>query len=366
MHVKRFEAETLDAALSQVREALGPDALILSTRTLKSGRGRFGLLGRPRVEVQAALERAEDRPRAATDEATLYEPTGLPRAAAETLRFERELREELHAIRSAIARLEAAPSGQGATLPADLGPLERRLVRGVDRGTAEALVEQWRVEAADGATLGDVVRRRLEANCAPPRAADGRRLRVLVGAAGAGKTTSLAKLAARNEEGERDVTLASLDGERVGATEGLRRYAELLDSPFVALERADDVPKLLSRGFLGEVLVDTAGRDPAAGDGGLAAVRERMGRRMQVELVLDATARPEVRRAQVARFAALSPDRVILTRCDELPDAASAASLVLEAPGAPVTWLGTGQRVPEDFRVADPETLWRALAGEAA
>ena len=49
-----LRAHPLDEALARVRAELGPDALILNTRTLAGGRGRFGLFGRPRVEVQAA------------------------------------------------------------------------------------------------------------------------------------------------------------------------------------------------------------------------------------------------------------------------------------------------------------------------
>ena len=361
MHVKRFEAATLDQALARVRDELGPDALILSTRTLTGGQGRFGLFTRSRVEVQAALERGEDRPRSPSDEATLFEPTGLPTRDPERDRFEREMRAELRAIRAAIARIEDGASGRSSTHPDGLGPREERLLRGLDRPLVESLVADWRVRSEEGLDLADVLRRRLERNCVPPRAADDRRLRV-----GAGKTTSLAKLATRNEEGEREVTLVSLDGERVGATEGLRRYAELLESPFVALDRAEEIPGLLLGARGGDVLVDTAGRDAVSGDRGLADVRERLGRRMHVDLVLDATVRPEVRHAQRARFAPLAPDRVILTRCDELGDPAQVAALVLESTEAPVSWLGTGQRVPEDFEVADPDALWRAWAGVAA
>ena len=56
MHIKRFEADTMLEAVRQVKEELGPEALVLSTRTLRGRTGPFGLFGRDRVEVTAAEE----------------------------------------------------------------------------------------------------------------------------------------------------------------------------------------------------------------------------------------------------------------------------------------------------------------------
>ena len=66
MRIKRFEAESMQAALAQVREELGPDALVLNTRSVRRDRGLFGLLGRPRVEVTAAIDHEPPPKRAGT------------------------------------------------------------------------------------------------------------------------------------------------------------------------------------------------------------------------------------------------------------------------------------------------------------
>ena len=92
-------------------------------------------------------------------------------------------------------------------------------------------------------------------------------MRILVGAPGVGKTTTLAKLAARNEEGERDVALISLDQFRVGAGEQLRCYAKLLEAPFVEAGRISDLPALIQRFDQRAILVDTAGRGPGHEEG---------------------------------------------------------------------------------------------------
>jgi flagellar biosynthesis protein FlhF len=116
------------------------------------------------------------------------------------------------------------------------------------------------------------------------------------------------------------------------------------------------------------VLVDTAGR--SAGDGpalgALTALRKTLGKRLCVDLVIDATAKRRIQRAQVERFASLVPDRVLLTKTDECDSMADVANLALDEDCAPICWLGTGQRVPEDLEVANARTLARSVLGRAA
>ncbi len=69
MHIKRYEAATMLEAVQQVKAELGPDALILSTRTTRKRGGAFGLFGRDVVEITAAVDRSVRRGAAAADEA---------------------------------------------------------------------------------------------------------------------------------------------------------------------------------------------------------------------------------------------------------------------------------------------------------
>ncbi|HPG25952.1 MAG TPA: flagellar biosynthesis protein FlhF [Myxococcota bacterium] len=411
MHIKRFEAGTLEEALAAVKRELGPDALILSTRTLRRGGPIFGLMGGRRVEVQAARERGPGRasarvgadgpagdlarceadfesksnpgaqePRSEVD--ARGEGDGLVRgvdgALVEALRgelsrwrdrerFEEEVRSELRGLRRALAGV------LGERVPDAADPLVRRLAGGgLDWVHAEGLVASLRDPAGSGQAHGigmpGLLRRRLESKLAPPRPDEGSRVRVLVGAPGVGKTTTLAKLAARDEEGEREVALVALDHYRIGAPEQLRAYADLLDSPFCEVGDASELPRVVDRLRGRAVLVDTAGRGPRDEEAlaSLRPIRDLLGRRVSIELVVDATARREVQRAQLARFAALSPDRVILAKTDECDSLADVANLVLDADCPPVCWMGTGQRVPEDLELVEPGRLVQAVLGEAA
>ena len=58
MQIKRFEGKDMQEALRRVREELGPDALVLSTKTLRKGRATFGRFARSTIEITAAVARA--------------------------------------------------------------------------------------------------------------------------------------------------------------------------------------------------------------------------------------------------------------------------------------------------------------------
>jgi flagellar biosynthesis protein FlhF len=60
MQVKRFEGVDMQEVLRQVKLELGPDAVILSTRHIKKGKGAFGMFGRPMIEVTAAVDHEEE------------------------------------------------------------------------------------------------------------------------------------------------------------------------------------------------------------------------------------------------------------------------------------------------------------------
>ncbi len=385
MHIKRFEAPTMAEALAQVKAELGPDALILSSRTVRRGRQAFGLMSRTVVEVQAARERAEGPPlpraKADSDAMVVDGPGGaMPtrgdaaifggsRGERADLRRREEFEEE---VRSELRGLRLALNGVlGSRMREEADPVVESLVRaGLDWVHATSLATECRETSSrpDRDALRALLEKRIESRLSPPREGEGANVRILVGAAGVGKTTTLAKLAARNEEGEREVALVSLDHFRIGATDQLRRYAELLDSPFEEAARFSDLPRVVERYRGHAVLVDTAGRGKEAREGfeAVSALRDALGPDVSVELVLDATSRREVHRAQLARFAPMAPDRIIFAKTDECDSLVDAANLVLDSDCPSLCWIGTGQRVPEDLRPVEADQLARAAFGEAA
>jgi flagellar biosynthesis protein FlhF len=162
-----------------------------------------------------------------------------------------------------------------------------------------------------------------------------------VGPTGVGKTTAIAKLAARwvMRHGSRDIALVSVDGQRFGAQEQLKVLGRLLGVEAFTLDDVADLPVLLAR--LPErrlVLIDTAGmspRDPELAARALqfGAVADRAG--IQVCLTLD-------------RFAVFRPTSCLLTKLDEATSLGGTLSMLVRT-GLPVSYVSEGQRIPEDL-----------------
>ncbi|QNH21431.1 Signal recognition particle receptor FtsY [Xanthomonas sp. GW] len=181
----------------------------------------------------------------------------------------------------------------------------------------------------------------------------------LIGPTGAGKTTTIAKLASRflERHAARDVALVTTDTIRVGGREQLHSYGRQLG---IAVHEADSdaaLQQLLER--LRDyklVLIDTAGMGQR--DRALAAQLHwlRASRVVRSLLVLPANAHFSDLDEVVRRFAGADPQGVILTKLDETGRFGSALSVVADH-RLPITWVTDGQRVPDDLHRANAASL---------
>lgn len=180
----------------------------------------------------------------------------------------------------------------------------------------------------------------------------------LVGPTGVGKTTTLAKLAARYAAAHsaRDVALVTLDSYRIGAREQLAEFGRRLGMPVIdasrdglagTLERLADYPL---------VLVDTAGLGQR--DRALAAQFNWISaaRRVRSYLVLPANARNEDLDEVIRRFRCASPEGAILSKLDETGRLGGALSVLIRQ-RLPLAYVTDGQRVPEDLHRAHAHRL---------
>jgi flagellar biosynthesis protein FlhF len=322
MHLKRYRRETVKEALRAVREDLGPNALILSTRMV-AARGMRGWFGGRVVEVTAAAERP-----------TMSESRHVDEAVAS--KADRSIDE-------VIARLQA------------IG-LDPALVRDV----AKALP----VNRRRGATL-ETIRETLELQLAPLAAEDDTfaPIEVFVGPPGVGKTTTIAKIAAqeRAKHGEK-LGLLSADGFRVGAIEQLRLYADILGTPLKVARTPGELEAAL-RGSRRPMLLDTAGRS-ASDEVSREMLRVLAGRKdVRTHLVLAANTPTAVARRTLERFEDARPSRLVITKLDEAESIAPIVSLLRDRK-LPVSYLGTGQAVPEDLERATAPSLAAWVAGD--
>lgn len=177
----------------------------------------------------------------------------------------------------------------------------------------------------------------------------------MVGPTGVGKTTSIAKLAARfaMQHGQRHVALISTDTYRIGAHEQLMTYGRLLGVPVHAAADQQELQQLLHKLHDKKlVLIDTAGMSQR--DMGLSeqfAELRHTSSKIKPYLVLSANAQQETLDEVIAAFRKARPEACIITKLDEAASLGGVLSAVLKH-RLPLAYISTGQKVPEDIQPA--------------
>jgi flagellar biosynthesis protein FlhF len=183
----------------------------------------------------------------------------------------------------------------------------------------------------------------------------------LVGPTGAGKTTTIAKLAARwsMQHGSENLALVSTDGYRIGAREQLTTYARILGAPMHVANTGKELARVLERLKSKKlILIDTAGMGPR--DVRLSeqlAALQLGAARARVLLALPAHSEGQALEEIVASFARVAPVARVLTKVDEAASLGAALSTTLRHK-LRIAYLCTGQRVPEDLHPAHERRLW--------
>ncbi|MBI4874163.1 MAG: hypothetical protein HY822_05975 [Acidobacteria bacterium] len=374
MRLKSYFAATVEAALGQARKEMGEDSLLVNSRKAPPEARHLG-------ECEVVCAAAEDPPAAAP-----------PPAPAE--RWDR-LAREVAALRRQVERTAATLSrsvwlaGSAASLPPELaGTLAELAAAGMSHELAREIVEQARRRC-----LPETAGRRPPAREEPPLEADRWRAAVaseisarraveatlggpgevravvaLVGPPGAGKTTTLVKMAATyGLAARRPAQILSTDTQRIAAAEQLRVYAGILGIGFQVAETAGALAQALEE-HRGKdlILIDTPGLGPRDGEQGqeLARFLSRQPE-MDTHLVLSATMKTADLAQAAERFESFQPRKLIFTRLDETEALGSVVTLLART-GKPCSFVSEGQRIPEDLAPATRERFAGLALGRAA
>lgn len=465
MKIKKFEAPSMKEALEKIKEEMGPDAFILSTKQI-SKKGPLGFGDRKFLQITAAVEVDEEKPKAEvgsgidirqpeerndlkrlpSPEKKHQPPPGIPTYNMQgkqslfgditkelvnaqagkdpfTLGFEtvfeeahkqpvkkkasrkgeddgqKPLRTELSELREMVASL----SGQTT----DLSPIQEEFRElkgllynviknqspifgksltptlitfyqqlkdcGVDERLAAKLIRLVDSKLPDAEKdnrnkvsgfLYELLRQSIEVS-GPQTKAKRPRVVALVGPTGVGKTTTLSKLAAYTALQEQSgVAFITLDTYRIAAVDQLKTYAKIMEIPVqVALNKNELKQAIQFHQDKALILVDTAGhshRDQA----GMAALQEFLNDSGQIEvhLVMSATTKGSDLTDIASRFEMLKPDYLLFTKLDETTAYGELFNQIVKSK-KPVSYVTTGQNVPEDFEFATREMLAGLILG---
>lgn len=185
----------------------------------------------------------------------------------------------------------------------------------------------------------------------------------LIGPAGVGKTTTLAKLAARfvMRYGPQRVAIVTADHYRIGAVEQIKTYGRIMGCATFAVKNLSELPQLLyTMSDKSLILVDTAGvgfKDERFG-AQLSQLKLQSSLKLKHYLVLPCTAQRKVLQHAYDHFSIVGLTGLILTKLDECQNLGDALSLCIDM-NLPISYITDGQRVPEDIDVPHPNELAR-------
>jgi flagellar biosynthesis protein FlhF len=347
MQVKKYRARTIKEATEKVKRVLGSEAMIISTSKVEAP-GKNNIF-----EITAAL--AE------------------PNRSDENINRSKDVRSQLMRIKEMIVllnhsngvleKLIASPdilNLYGKMIRCGVNDQNARILfgrTGLFNGNANDSPKTTREKAIKEIMKVIEVKDPFE-NC------DGRPvIAAFIGTTGVGKTTTIAKLAAQQMlKAKKKVGLISIDSYRIGAMEQLKTYAKILGIPcFQAFERKDLLFALRRLEGSDIILIDTAGQSQYD-DARIEDLKRMTAGEIPIgcHLLLSvATTDAEMGRTAI-KFSPLHFKSYIFTKMDEAECCGSILNQIMKLP-LPVSYITTGQNVPEDIERAEKRSLLKLL-----
>jgi flagellar biosynthesis protein FlhF len=373
MQIKRYEVNSIQEAMNKIKMDLGEEAVILSTKRLRSGKV-------PLFEVTAARDENKKKVDSHKPRETHKSGSQHMSASAEMdmirndliemkslireVRKEDAIRRELSQLREYLNNLINVLGGWEKNLfPGPPSKIYYHLVaNGVSRERAYRLVNT--IDKTDD--FENTCRSLENKITSSIPVADGTKRRgviAVVGPTGVGKTTTLAKLAARYSVRERlRVGLISADTYRIAAADQLKTYAKIMGLPIKVVSEKGEFKEALRRfSDIDVVMVDTPGKS-RKDQGYIEELRDflSVGVPVETNLLLSLTASRENMLEAASRFDMLDYDNIIFTKVDEATGLGSMYDVIDEV-GRPVSYLTVGQNVPNDIEDANPGRIAKLI-----
>ena len=349
--------QDMKEGMLRIREELGPEAVIIQSRKVRL-KGLRGIFAPRKMEITAAVE----------------SPSRVDFERQYDRNVQAKIQEELSELKMMVNRLMNRDF-----IPAEIRDRERKELQKwrlqlQRQEVLEELIDEFMTEIQEslfgeiqlteeitGLILRKKMRKRLKT--APEK---GAQIQVFVGPTGVGKTTTLAKLAARYAlyQGER-VGIITIDHYRIGAVEQLRTYADITGLPLEVVMTPRELQHALDKlSGCQRILIDTAGRSTL----NLVHIQELanyLGNLPPAEIfmVISATTKAQDLKLISENFRCMNYNRLIFTKLDET----NTYGVLLNGiylTGLPVIYITTGQSVPDDICLADLDKISSLILGE--
>lgn len=335
MIIRKYIVNDMKEAITRAKYELGPEAVIVSQRPIRV-RKWYNPIGKKMVEATFAME---DRP---------IEKESAPPQPRITLPAANTQKEP-----------EEKEDGILLDLKSDI------LYQFAGDQTKKRLDSYLKLHNKEGGRLSSKERREffnIVLKGSPfDNKIETRRVNILVGPTGVGKTTTIAKLAANHQLGYgKRVGLITMDTYRIGAVEQLKTYANILGVPFHVVNKAEDMTeKLESLKDCDMVLIDTLGTSPRDMQK-LVEIKKNLNAINEPSttyLVASMSTDRDILDSILERYKMLRYDAMVLTKVDEAENTRNLWHLI-ENIAVPIHYFCHGQDVPEDIKEATSDNLF--------
>lgn len=374
MKMKKYKGPSMPEVMKEIRKELGKDAIILNTKEVKS-KGFFGFMRKKQIEVVAALDpepiTQSDFQHKKADNFEVTKSTEHLKHDKQTA--DQDIHKELLELKKMIHLQNQRSSTTEYPSPFDLFYLEL-LEQEVDEEFARQLIEQT-MESV-GKDCEDKKKISMQLKTAIQTLLQDIKLGGIsyhhkivhiVGPTGVGKTTTIAKIAAKSMLKDRKkVAFITADTYRIAAIDQLKTYAKILDVPIEVAYTLTDYENALNKfSDFDLVLVDTAGRNYRESQyvEDLQKMIQLEEDSIEIALVLSLTAKSKDLKDIYSQFKDLPIQSLIFTKLDETSTYGTLLNIPLQDQLG-ISYLTMGQDVPDDLTEPSVEEISELLVSE--
>lgn len=353
MIIKRYIVDNMNEAMVRIRYELGSEAVIVSQRRIKQ-KGLFGVFKQRKFEVTAAVDEPHKKKKTLTEE----EPKSSVKVELDELKsMVLKLTEQSDTEKKTETKKQAKSKIKTKMMDMDI-PEEilDELSTIIKEKNKDIKVNSKAFENELTNSIKEIIK--ISKN-------NDERIQVLVGPTGVGKTTTIAKLASlytlyKNKR----VGLITFDTYRIGAVEQLKTYAEILGVPFGVIISIKEIPSVIkTMEDCDIILIDTMGRN-SKNIMQVSEIRKFVEEihADRVHLVLSMTTKQRDLKKIINNYGIIKYDSLILTKIDETEvNGSIIASLYYSK--VPISYISTGQSVPEDIEEANKDRIIKLVMG---
>jgi len=338
MIIKRYIVNNMNEAMVRIKYELGMEALIISQRKIRKP-GLKGLFSKKVIEVTAAVDNDKPKDKSEVTDSIMKEM--------------KDMKEMLSSVIESTNKEDFSENEISSLLKScDLNEKNIAKIMAKLSTVKENIDKREKLKFV----LKDMVK------VSPDLKS---KVIILVGPTGVGKTTTIAKLAGKYSQYEKlKVGLITIDTYRIGAVDQLKTYAEIMNLPFKVVMNIKEMQSAVnSMKECDVILIDTTGRNSKnfMHISELKAYISKV-KSDSVNLVMSCTTKNSDIDVITNGYKELNFDSIIITKLDETSTYGSILN-ILESSGKPLSYVTTGQNVPDDIKLMTPDEISNIILG---